>query len=171
MKRLSMGAVTLLLLVSLSSSVATAETTIGVGYEGLFVSEFLHGASVRAWMDNTWALEGNVLQASVDAGTLADVDMWFLGGKVLYAPIIRENSQFYVGVGGGWGNLDMGTGGDVDAWVLGPLFGAEYRFQGLPDLGFNWEVGYQFANIDAGGGTDVDINGISVALGVHYYLR
>ncbi len=110
----------------------------------------------------------------MDAGALGDADMWFLGGKALYAPVIHENSQFYVGVGGGWGNIDgalSGFGsGDVDAWVVGPLFGAEYRFQGLPNLGFNWEVGYQFANLDAGE-MDVDLNGISISLGVHYRLK
>jgi hypothetical protein len=163
--------VSLLLLVGLSS-VATAETAISVGYQGMFVSDFLNGASVRAWMDNKWALEGSVLQNSVDAGGAGDADLWFLGGKVLYAPIIKENSQFYVGLAGGWGNLDgslLGTN-DVDAWTVGPLFGAEYRFQGLPDLGFNWEVGYQFASFDTGG-TDIDLNGIAVSLGVHYRLN
>ncbi len=34
MKRLSSGAITLLLLAFLGSGVATAETTIGAGYEG-----------------------------------------------------------------------------------------------------------------------------------------
>ncbi len=171
MNRLCVGMVTLLLVAFLSSSVATAETAIGVGYQGIFISDLLHGASVRAWFDNKWAVEGSVLQASVDAGDLADLDMWFMGGKVLYAPIVHENSQFYVGLAGGWGSLDAGDMGDADAWVLGPLFGAEYRFQGLPNLGFNWEVGYQFASIDADGGDDIDLNGLSVSLGVHYRLN
>ncbi len=172
MKRLCIGAVTLLLLAFLGSSVATAQTTIGVGYQAMFIGDFLQGASVRGWFDNKWGLEGNVMYASVDAGSGTDADMYFLAGKVMYAPIIRENSQFYVGFGGGFGSIDdnlLGYG-DLDTWVAGPLFGAEYRFQGLPDLGFNWEVGYQFANMDASGG-DVDLNGITVSLGVHYNLK
>ncbi len=52
MRRLLVGVVASLLLVSLGGSVATAETSIGVGYQGMFVSDLLHGASVRAWFDN-----------------------------------------------------------------------------------------------------------------------
>jgi hypothetical protein len=179
MKRLCMGAVMLLLLAFFGSSVATAETTIGVGYQAMFVQEFLQGASARGWFDNKWGLEGNIMYTSMGVnvdgvGEIANADMWFLAGKLMYAPVIRENSQFYVGVGGGWGKLEAGItdleSGDLDVWTVGPLFGAEYRFQGLPDMGFNWEVGYQFANLSAEG-IDLDLNGITVSLGVHYYLR
>ena len=170
MNRLKVGIVTLLLIAFFGSGVASAEVAIGVGYQGIFVSEFLHGASVRAWMDNKWAGELSILQSSVDGGGF-DTDMWFLGGKVLYAPIIRENSQFYVGIGGGWGNVDGDVTGDIDAWVVGPLFGAEYRFDEIPSLGFNWEVGYDFANFDGGGSSDIDLNGISISMGVHYRLN
>jgi len=169
MNRLNMGALTLLLVVLSGSGVAMAETSIGVGYQAMFLDDFIHGASVRAWFDNKWGVEGNIMQASVDTG-YSDSDAWLLTGKVMYCPIIRENSQFYVGFEGGFGEVDdniyMYTG-DNDVVTYGPLFGAEYRFQGLPELGFNWEVGYRFTDFD-NDGNDGDLNGIGISLGVHY---
>ncbi len=171
MNRLYVGAIALLLLASFGSSVATAETAIGVGYQAMFLEDFIQGASIRAWFDNQWGVEGNIMQASVDMGD-EDADAYLLAGKVMYCPIIRENSQFYVGFEGGFGQIDdsiMDTG-DTDVLTYGPLFGAEYRFQGLPDLGFNWEVGYRFSNFD-NDDEDTDLNGVSVCLGVHYRLK
>lgn len=197
MKRFCMGAAALLL-VSLAGSVATAEVNVGAGYQAMFLGEFLQGASVRAWVDNKWGFEGNIMQASMDVDvdvtdysdpndnyeTGADGDLFFLSGKVMYAPIIKENSQFYVGfeLGYGQANLDVDylVGADLEADVLafGPLFGAEYRFQGIPELGFNWEVGYRFGDASGdgetnGGKTDLDLSlsGITVCLGVHYYFN
>lgn len=173
MNRLKVGMVALLLTAFLGSGVASAEVAVGVGYQGLYAGEFLNGASVRAWMDSKWAVEGDIFQANIDVGNTS-TDIWFLGGKALYAPIIRENSQFYVGLSAGYGKLGASDvlDNDVDGWIVGPLFGAEYRFQGLPNLGFNWEVGYNFASIDFGDGApDVDLNGVTISLGAHYRLN
>jgi len=198
MKKFCLGAAALLLLVSLGSSVATAEVDIGAGYQAMFLGEFFQGASVRAWIDKKWGLEGNLMQASMDVDVDmtsyydpndyvkmgADGDLYFLSGKIMYAPIIRENSQFYVGFELGYGKASLdfdvsSIGVDLDADVLafGPLFGVEYRFQGLPELGFNWEVGYRFGDADGDVDTpigkanlDASISGITVCLGVHYYF-
>ena len=97
-----------------------------------------------------------------------DYDVFLLAGKLLYAPIVKENSEFYVGFEGGYGELDYEE--DLDIMFFGPLFGAEYRFQGLPELGFCWEVGYRFSEFDGDDG-DADMDGIAVSLGVHYYFN
>jgi len=196
MKRLCMGAAALLL-VSLASSVATAEVSVGAGYQAMFLGEFFQGASVRAWVDSKWGFEGNIMQANMDLDVESvdyddpndryevgvDGDLFFFSGKVMYAPIIKENSQFYVGfeLGYGQANLDADvlTGADLeaDALAFGPLFGVEYRFQGLPELGFNWEVGYRFGDISGDGDSnsgkmdlDASLSGITVCMGVHYYF-
>jgi hypothetical protein len=152
-----------------SSDLAT-ERNIGIGYEGMFLGEFLQGVSARGWLGKL-GLEGDLWQASVDVGPY-DVDAWVLSGKVLYAPIVREHTKFYVGFEGGWATMDLGYGDDLDGTTFGPLFGAEYRFQELPELGFNWEVGYRWTSLSPSGyDEDFDLNGISITLGVHYYFR
>jgi hypothetical protein len=195
MKKLGIGAVAVLLWVSVGSGVATAEVTVGAGYQAMFLGDFFQGASVRAWVDDKWGFEGNIQQANLDldVDTVdlddpndrytfgADGDLYFLSGKIIYAPIIKENSKFYFGfeVGYGEASLDVGTADlDADVFAFGPLFGAEYRFQEIPELGFNWEVGYRFGEATGSGATsstkmdlDASISGITVCLGVHYYFN
>jgi hypothetical protein len=153
------------------SDLAT-EKNIGIGYEGMLIGEFLQGVSVRGWWGR-WGAEGNAMQASVDFGDDDDVSAWMLTSKIMFAPLVREHSKFYVGLEGGWGNVDAGTyGDDLDTWIIGPLFGAEYRFQELPELGFNWEVGYRWTSLNAADDDDdIDLSGIFIVLGVHYYFR
>ncbi|MBS3756184.1 MAG: hypothetical protein KGY56_10855 [Desulfobacterales bacterium] len=70
----------------------------------------------------------------------------------------------------GYGALEM-YGEDLDLLKYGLLIGTEYSFQGLPELGFNWEVGYKFNTLDTDEyDLELDLNGISVSLGVHYYF-
>ena len=77
-----------------------------------------------------------------------DADIWLLDAQVMYAPIVKENSRFYMGLNLGYGQYDVDVAGfgdmDDSFWMVGPLIGAEYCFQGLPELGFNWEVSYDF---------------------------
>ncbi len=87
-------------------------------------------------------------------------------GKVLYSPIVKDNRQFYIGLEAGYGELESSE--DVDLTLVGPLFGAEYRFEELPELGFCWEVGYRFTSMDGEDGDDADLDGISISLGLHY---
>ncbi len=198
MKKLGVGAAAVLLLVSLGSSVASAEVTWGAGYQAMFLGELLQGASIRAWVDDKWGIEGNIMagQLDVDVETTdyddpnynsemgGDGDLYVFSGKVMYAPVVKENSKFYFGFEVGYGTLDLDVdytssiSMDGDVWAFGPLFGAEYRFQEMPELGFNWEVGYRFgsASADGKGSTgeadlDLDISGITVCLGVHYYFK
>ncbi|OHB66754.1 MAG: hypothetical protein A2Y76_02590 [Planctomycetes bacterium RBG_13_60_9] len=189
-----LGVTVLLALLAFSSSATAAdsedlatEKTIGIGYEGMFLGEFLQGASVRGWLGKV-GLEANVWQSDVGVkiGDLPSVDVsaFVLTGKIMYAPIVREHTKFYLGLQAGLGSIDLPTGtlGDIadadipdtsiDVFVFGPLFGVEYRFQELPELGFNWEVGYSFSSLDMDiVDPSVDLNGISITLGVHYYFK
>lgn len=178
--------VTGMLLAMVLGSTAVADTTVGAGYQAMFLGEFFQGASLRAWMNDKWLLEGNISQSSLDADLerdgdriSGDADLWLLSGKVAYAPIVRENSRFYIGVELGYGKADFDIAhtaydGDMDMFTVGPMFGVEYRFTELPELGFNWEVGYRFTNVDGDIGEadlDADIDGIVISLGVHYYFN
>lgn len=187
MKKLCMGAAAVLVLMSLGSSVASAEVTWGAGYQAMYLGELFQGASIRAWLDNSkWGFEGNIQQATldidIDTGSNSyggDGDLWFIDGKVMYAAIQKENSQFYFGFELGYGQADFGidhsdTDLDADILAFGPLFGAEYRFQEMPELGFNWEVGYRFSDVSGDvedSDLDSGISGITVCLGVHYYFN
>ncbi|MBN1505763.1 MAG: hypothetical protein JW955_02900 [Sedimentisphaerales bacterium] len=196
MKKVYLGVTALLLLFVLSTSAVAADgtdlpskVTVGVGYEGMYLGNYLQGLSVRGWFDR-FGIEGSIWQANVSldldipagAGD-TDASIWLLGGKFMFAPILRDHSKFYVGVEGGWGTagLDIDTGANdmspsVDGWTVGPMFGAEFFFQEIPELGFNFEVGYRFAflNADADLGSndkaDLGMNGIWVTAGVHYYF-
>jgi hypothetical protein len=194
MKKVYCGVTALLLLFALSSSAVAADEkdlpskmTVGVGYEGMFLGNYLQSLSVRGWV-NRFGLEGNIWQAnaSIDLDTPTgdtDVSIWLFGGKAMFAPIVRDRSKFYVGLEGGFGWLDI----DIDqgatdmspsamALTGGPMIGAEFYLQGIPEVGFNFEVGYRFCalsvdtDLGTNDGADVGLNGIWVTVGAHYYF-
>lgn len=167
MKKIYVGLVVALMTVSLSGNVQAEMPQIGVGYEGMFLGEFLQGLSARAWFDQL-GVEGNLQQASVDVYG-DDFDVYLLSGKVFYAPIVKENSQFYIGLEGGFGQIDY-SASDMDITLFGPFFGAEYRFAELPEMGFCWEVGYRFTDFEMDD-DDAELDGISISLGLHYYFN
>jgi hypothetical protein len=91
--------------------------------------------------------------------------------------IQRENSAFYAGASLGYYMIDtknlLGPETNVDGFSIAPLIGAEWRFQGLPELGLNFEVSYELNALEAeSGGTTVDIGlyGITVSTGINYYF-
>ncbi len=158
---------------------------IGLGYQGIFGGDVLQGLSARYWVGDEIAIEGNFFygDASLEVDDVDEFDgsLYLFTGKFMYAPVVKSNSRFYVGLEGGFGGVDLESDGDdivddVDVYVINPLIGAEHYFSEFSELGFNWEVGYKFhmINADFDGGDDddleLDLNGISVALGAHYYF-
>jgi hypothetical protein len=93
----------------------------------------------------------------------------------MYAPVVKANSRFYVGLAGGLGEFSYeDTDPDswsYDYWQLEPLMGFEYNIPGLPEITFNAEVGYAFNTEDSDGGTaEWPDSGVVVSLGAHYNL-
>lgn len=160
------AAIIFALALSLAVNVNAEENKIGAGYQGVFIGNFLQGVSARGWLNNV-GLEGNIFQASVDIDG-ADTNLFLLTAKGMFAPIVRQNSKFYVGLEAGLGIIDTDDK-DGNIAVFGPLFGVEYNFQGLPELGFNWDVGYKLNNFEYDN-VDIDLSGVSVSFGVHYYF-
>jgi hypothetical protein len=153
---------------------------IGLGYQGIFAGDILNGVSARYWIDKNWGAELNVFYGCIGAETNGfddgNADLLLGTAKVLYAPVVKANSKFYVGIEGGLGTVggdSIDPGVDVSIWTLAPLMGVEYSFSDIPELGLNFEVGYKMHNIntdDSGDTYDVHINGTFVSLGAHYYL-
>jgi hypothetical protein len=162
-----------------------------LGYEGVFAGDFLQGLSTRYWFSNNVGGELNLYYGRVglkgDVPILgdidADADLFHASAKILYAPVVKQNSRFYVGLEGGIGSIgsigaennDVDLPGDISIYTISPLIGAEFRFSEIPDLCFNWEVGYKFQQIswdgdDADDEIDVNIDGTFVTLGAHYYF-
>jgi hypothetical protein len=182
MKKHTLLAVAFLAVLALFASTAGAQD-VSIGYQGFIGNgqNLLSGLSVRGWTDQI-GYEGTIFygQADIDLGAGADVsaDVWILDAQVMYAAIAKEHSKFYVGLDFGYGGYSVeansvpfiGTGEtDDNFWMLGPLVGAEYCFQELPELGFNWEVAYTFGNFEnEDASLEVDLSGINVTLGVHY---
>lgn len=154
----------------------------GLGYQGVVAGSFLQGVSGRYWFDNNVAGELNLFygRAGIDvAGSnMGKADLLLGTAKILYAPIVKANSRFYIGVEGGYGdvNLEDQYGSlipDTSMWTAEPLFGAEFNFTEFPELGVNFEVGYKWHHVNSDlGGADLDINldGTTVAFGAHYYF-
>ncbi|MFP4039507.1 MAG: hypothetical protein ACOCPQ_05430 [Desulfosudaceae bacterium] len=156
---------------------AAGAQELSVGYQGLIGSgnNMLSGVSVRTWMDKL-GFEGTLFTGTLTAesgGSEMDADLWLLDGQAMYALVEKDHSKFYVGGELGFGKYDLEElgYGDGDFAMLSPLMGAEYNFQELPELGFNWEVAYAmiFAEHEQSN-ADIDLymSGINVTLGVHY---
>lgn len=153
----------------------------GLGYQGMAVGSFLNGISLRSWALGNVGLEGNLFYGGIDVDIengsfTADADLYLFEGKAMYAFIVKENSRFYAGGKFGWGRFDVNlndAGVDGDIFSLGAFIGSEWNFQGIPELGFNFDVGYSYNWYDDEiMDTDIDISldGISATFGIHYYF-
>jgi len=175
--------ITLMMLVSVMPAMAQENNyisnRIGIGYQGMLAGEFLNGISARGWIGDNFGLELSGFYGSVDIDIDLededvdledeDVDLTLGELKAMYAFIVKENSRFYVGAKGGYGQLDIGE--DVDLWECGVFIGSEWNFQGIPELGFNFDVGYNYLHIDEDDyDVELDIDGIGVTFGIHYYF-
>ncbi|MDY6881107.1 MAG: hypothetical protein V2J25_07965 [Desulfatiglans sp.] len=185
MRKFSLIAVALCLLAFVVVGNARAEgNNIGLGYQNMVAGELLQGISLRGWVDKImW--EGTIFygdaEVEIENQSLLDADMWLLEAKGAYSLIQKPNSDFYVGMSLAYGtaSVDLYEGSmdvDIDVLAFGPMFGVEYRFQGIPELGFNFETGYKFTDMDleeADIDTDdieISLNGVYVVVGLHYYF-
>jgi hypothetical protein len=155
---------------------------IGVGYQGIFMDDMImNGVAIRGTPAPIgWQIE--LAQGDLDDDSYGSADFLVLKGKAYYALIERQNSVFYTGASIGYWMAEDHPDADwkieTDGWSIAPLIGAEWSFSELPELGFNFEVSYEFnslefddddpgANPDSG---DIDISGINVSTGVTYYF-
>ena len=159
---------------------------VGIGYQGMIAGNLLNGASVRYWVGDRVGLEGNFFLGAVKATAAGqdaiDADIWSFEAKVLYAPVVRPNSKFYVGAKVGYGQFDakLGDGTNVDIkgsdfWTPGVLVGAEWSLTSIPEVGFNFEVGYSALIYNSNklpddADIDLRIHGVNAAIGIHYYF-
>ena len=200
MKRRILGYVAVMVTVvclCAAPSFAADNYKIGVGYQGVFSGNMMNGLSVRGWVGPKTAIgiEGNVFYGSLkgDASVNVipveaefDANLWMLELKAMYAFLVRQNSRFYAGAKFAYGQYGgsaglMGFNVDVNGkvYIPGILVGAEWNFPSLPELGFNFEVGYNYViNKNTGSLSflpyELDVNlkmhGINVAGGIKYYF-
>ena len=196
------------LMVALVAGPALAEgenylaNRVGVGYQGLLSKDVLNGVSVRGWFGNNFGLEGNLFFGSVDADvdsrlagfkSNTEADLWFIEIKPLYAFIVKPNSRFYAGMKFGYGEADLDVkvkdsddGStvakvkvDPDFWEIGALVGSEFSLPFMPEVAFNFDVGYNYMDTDSdvnvsGMGKisdiDLDLDGVFATWGIKYYF-
>ncbi|MEE9913745.1 MAG: porin family protein [Deltaproteobacteria bacterium] len=189
MKRKILGYVAVMVTViclCAAPSFAADNFKIGVGYQGLIAGNVLNGLSVRGWFGPKTAIgvEANGFygsaKISVD-GSSSDLsaDLWMIELKPMYAFIVRDNSRFYGGLKGAYGKFNSSASSDLidgSFWMGGLLVGAEWNFPVLPEVGFNFEVGYNYISNsnDVGSspstGVDIKLHGINVGAGIKYYF-
>ncbi|MBU4001332.1 MAG: hypothetical protein KKB94_03325, partial [Proteobacteria bacterium] len=198
MRKISLLTVILIAAMVICMGTASAQTA-SVGYKGMLGNGggegnlmSMNGLSFRGWVDNIgW--EGTLFfgrdkeeyrDANGPYSWEDDFDIWALQLQAMYAIITNENSKLYLGLNVAYGRANYESSDsywgseeeDTDFWTAGPLVGAQYSFQGIPELSFNWEVGYTFLNqnedeSDNGypdGTRETDLDGINTTVGVHY---
>jgi hypothetical protein len=150
----------------------SAPGRLGIGYQGTIIHE--SGANIGNGIALRFApkpLGGSLSIATLDEDSKDggdDSDHLLLEAKCFYSLISREHSNFYVGGMLGLDNYDE-NGDDENTVGIGVLLGTEWYFAELPELGFNFEVGYAFAGDDEEG-TDSVLNGTTVSVGATYYF-
>jgi len=189
MKRRILGYVAVMVTViclCAAPSFAADNAKIGVGYQGLIAGNVINGLSVRGWVGPNTAIgvEGNVFygNANLDVeGVDTDFNarLWMVEIKAMYAFMVRPNSRFYAGGKFAYGQYNVEADEDLldgKMYIPGILVGAEWNFPSLPEVGFNFEVGYNYVidknEIAGGSGPDVDLklHGINVGAGIKYYF-
>lgn len=167
-----------------------------LGYQAGYTGDYLQGISTRGWYENNgYEFNGFIANAHGDfKDSNADVTLYELEAKYMRALVTNQNSRFYVGLGAGYGRIsgsieatdtdsyyDWDTdeyyeeetkvkeSGSLDTFLIKPLFGAEFMFNEIPELGINFEVSYGFSFWDIDN-VDITLSSISVGLGMHYYF-
>jgi len=155
---------------------------VGVGYQGMVAGSFLNGLSVRGWIGERVGLEGNVFYGQADLDVNGNdafkADLWMLEAKAMYAFIVKSYSKFYAGAKVGYGQVTAETGSSKlldgeSIWTPGIFVGAEWSFPQLPEVGFNFDVGYSaliFNNSVGSADIDLNIHGVNATFGIHYYF-
>lgn len=158
-----------------------------LGYEGILAGNVVQGVSSRYWFTNNVGGEVNLsygrlginIETPLDEND-AHASLLMGSAKIMYAPVVKAHSRFYVGLEGGIGNVgveandeDALPNTDVNVYTISPLIGSEFYFAEVPELGLNWEVGYRFqtVNIDNDAAeVDLKLDGTFVTVGAHYYF-
>ncbi|AKJ65110.1 hypothetical protein [Kiritimatiella glycovorans] len=178
MKKVLCVAFAAIMMASVATAAQGPETSpYGIGYQGQYAGEFLSHASLRM---RPMPIGGQLMLGHW-SGDFSDVnigegDLYSITGKILYSLVENNYSDFYVGAELGYWDLDAEQGGndlDADDWLYGPLMGAEWFFSENSQVGFNFEVAYMFNDIEVdtpGGSADVDLDGVNVTMGIHYYF-
>jgi hypothetical protein len=154
---------------------------IGIGYQGIvwgdeYSGSARNGVSARYWINDNVGV-GAVVAYGRDGYKYPGYEEHYsdiIGSvKVMYAPIVKANSRFYVGLSGGLGQASYedseGDSWDDDYWQIEPFMGFEYNIPGLQEISFNAEVGYAFNSWDDGYYEYPD-SGVVVSVGAHYNL-
>lgn len=181
----TLSTLTIVLAASLASAptVAAADSLTGktaFGFQGVILGNYLNGVSARQWTNGKFGWEGNLLYGNLkaSAGSM-DItgDITALEAKGMYSLVEKTNSKMYVGAKLAYGHYKLEYDGysliNGNLWQPGVLAGAEWCIPQLPEVGFNFEVGYNFAKTKPTiGGSDVDLklHGTNVTFGVHYYF-
>jgi hypothetical protein len=107
-------------------------------------------------------------------------DLWTIEAKAMYAFIVRNYSKFYAGGKIGYGQIDTSGGYEgIDGtsfWTPGLFIGSEWSFPQLPEVGFNFDIGYSWliydnhVNDDPYMYVNLNLSGISASFGIHYYF-
>ena len=147
-----------LLSTAISSTASAADSSkFGLGYTGMYYGNYIQGISARGWFDAI-GVEANIGNLEIE-----DENMNFYSAKAMYAPIIKSNSKFYLGLEAGIVTEDSA---DDNVNVIRPFFGSEYFFEETPELSFSWEAGYMRSTADG----DNVYSGTTVSVGIHYYF-
>jgi hypothetical protein len=162
---------------------------VGVGYQGMSAGNFLNGLSVRGWIGDRIGLEASGFygkaSAEVEAyGSKYEMkgDLWMIEAKGMYALVARDYSKFYAGGKIGYGqinasNMPYAEVIDGTSFLTPGLFvGSEWSFPQLPEVGFNFDVGYSWLiynnklNEDPYVYLNLNMSGITATFGIHYYF-
>jgi len=161
---------------------------VGVGYQGMVVGDFLNGLSVRGWIGDRVGLEASGFygRASVEMeeGGYGKYevkgDLWTIEAKAMFAFIVRNYSKFYAGGKIGYGQVNTSEPyEEIDGtsfWTPGLFIGSEWSFPQLPEVGFNFDVGYSWliydnkVNDDPYEYINLNLSGITATFGIHYYF-
>jgi hypothetical protein len=154
----------ILLSMAFFGALASAKDLEGRVGVGAAIPDFdgMGALSIRYHPSRYFGLQG-LLGFSTQDGVNATV----VGAKLHRNAYLEENMNFYVGLGGmiiaDRASALVTTGIEIDA-----LFGAEFFFSGLPNLGLQFETG---VGIRSQRGTYLRTlgNGLS-SLGIHYYF-
>ena len=179
-KVLCIAVVALLAVSAVHAEESNAPGNLGVGYQGVFYGDLINAVSVR-WAPAPLGGQIELGQggALIEAPGASDIelDIIMIKGKLFVTLIERENSVFYAGASLGYYQIEtknlLAPSADLTGFSLAPLVGAEWRLQGLPELGINFEVSYELKSLEAeAGGTTVDVGlyGITVSTGIAYYF-
>ncbi len=153
---------------------------IGLGFQGIVAGSLLQGLSGRYWASEKVGTELNLFYGKVSLRKSenndiininhdTDGNLLLATGKLIYAPVVKKHSLFYVGIEGGVGRVkytqDSITSTNGTVYLVNPLIGSEFSFSEIPELGFNFEAGYKLHLAGP-----INLNYTSVSVGAHYFF-